>query len=417
MRFAHVSDLHLGFQRKRSLQEAERRIFEGMVDGWIKGGARFVLMAGDIFHVNIPEMRVQRYVFAKFRQLHEAGIPAYAIYGSHDFSPVSNSVIDLLVSTGYVTKVTDAVTGEDGAITPKFTTDPGTGAKICGISGLKVGRDIDYYKKLDRKGIEAEPGFKIFMFHGAISEMRKAADEGDHMPMSMLPAGFDYYAGGHVHEYGTGGDDSHGVVAYPGTPFAGNYADLVASADGTARGYIMADSSGEKVSVEFVGSGGPGYVSISVSAEGRSPQTVNEEMERRAGKADPDGRIVVVRVRGEMSEGKTSDVDTARVSLGLLGRGALAVEVGRNMLTSRKYKIDGARGESREEIVRGVLESNIGQVKTGIQELAGKRGVRMAEELLRRIGQPKIENEDNKTYDARMITDGSKTMGLSLDDP
>ncbi|CAI9832310.1 DNA double-strand break repair protein Mre11 [Nitrosopumilaceae archaeon] len=417
MRFAHVSDLHLGFQRKRSLQEAERRIFEGMVDGWIKGGARFVLMAGDIFHVNIPEMRVQRYVFAKFRQLHEAGIPAYAIYGSHDFSPVSNSVIDLLVSTGYVTKVTDAVTGEDGVITPKFTTDPGTGAKICGISGLKVGRDIDYYKKLDRKGIEAEPGFKIFMFHGSISEMRKAADEGDHMPMSMLPAGFDYYAGGHVHEYGTGGDDSHGVVAYPGTPFAGNYADFVASAGDTKRGYIMADSSGDKVSVEFVESGSPEHVPITVDANGRSPQIVNERLEEKAGAEDPVGKIMVVRVYGQMSEGRTADVDTARVSLGLLERGALAVEVGRNMLTSREYDVVRVRGESRDQIVRGVLETNIGQVRTGIERLEGGSGVRIAEELLRRIGQPKIENEDNKTYDARMITDGSKTMGLSLDDP
>ncbi|MDA8010233.1 MAG: DNA repair exonuclease, partial [Alphaproteobacteria bacterium] len=101
----------------------------------------------------------------------------------------------------------------------------------------------------------------------------------------------------------------------------------------------------------------------------------------------------------------------------LLERGALAVEVGRNMLTSHEYDVVRVRGESRDQIVRGVLETNIGQVRTGIERLEGGSGVRIAEELLRRIGQPKIENEDNKTYDARMITDGSKTMGLSLDDP
>ena len=63
-------------------------------------------MPGDIFHVNIPEMSVQKFAFSMFRKLYEENIPVYVVYGSHDFSPISNSVIDLLAEIGYITKVT-----------------------------------------------------------------------------------------------------------------------------------------------------------------------------------------------------------------------------------------------------------------------------------------------------------------------
>ena len=132
--FAHLSDIHLGFQKHEGLQRIEREAFERVIDECISLGVDFVLIPGDIFHVNVPEMRVQKFAFAKFRQLHEAGIPAYVVYGSHDFSPVENSVIDLLAETGYITKVTRQADDrrEEGGVRLGFVTDGRTGAKISG---------------------------------------------------------------------------------------------------------------------------------------------------------------------------------------------------------------------------------------------------------------------------------------------
>ncbi len=96
MKFAHLSDIHLGFQKYEALQEIEQNVFEKTLDECISRKVDFILIPGDMFHVNIPEMRVQKYAFAKFKQVHDAGIPVYVVYGSHDFSPVANSVIDLL---------------------------------------------------------------------------------------------------------------------------------------------------------------------------------------------------------------------------------------------------------------------------------------------------------------------------------
>ena len=132
----------------------------------------FILIPGDMFHVNIPEMRVQKFAFAKFREVHEAGIPVYVVYGSHDFSPVSNSVIDLLAEVRFITKVTKAQSNEDGTISLDFLVDEKTGAKIAGLSGLKVGKDREWYEKLDRGSLESESGFKIFLFHGGIADMK-----------------------------------------------------------------------------------------------------------------------------------------------------------------------------------------------------------------------------------------------------
>ena len=133
MKFAHLSDVHLGFQKHESLQKIEQQVFEKILDQCISLKVDFILIPGDLFHVNIPEMRVQKFAFAKFRQVHDAGIPIYVVYGSHDFSPVSNSVIDLLAEIGYITKVTQATSHEDGRISLKCLIDSKTGAKITGL--------------------------------------------------------------------------------------------------------------------------------------------------------------------------------------------------------------------------------------------------------------------------------------------
>ena len=39
------------------------------------------------------------------REVTEHGIPIYAIYGSHDYTPTSTSIIDVIASAGLLTKI------------------------------------------------------------------------------------------------------------------------------------------------------------------------------------------------------------------------------------------------------------------------------------------------------------------------
>lgn len=418
MRFAHLSDIHLGFQQNPELQRVEREVFEWSLDECIAREVDFILIAGDMFHINIPDIRVQRYAFAKFRQVHEAGIPVYIVYGSHDFSPVADSVIDLLLETGYITKIVRGRGREDGKVELEFVTDPRTGAKIAGLSGLKASLDIEIYQNLERTALEEEPGFKIFMFHGGIADMKSdPAAKGEYMPLSYLPKGFAYYAGGHLHRWNHQEFKGYPHVVYPGTPFAGHYADFEASARGQARGFAVVEfGRGGVESVEFVEAKGAPYEMIRVDGDGKSPDSINAELLQKAGGADLKGKIVVVKLSGEMATGKTSEVDISALSQKVEESGALAINTARGGLTSKEYNITKVSGANRDEIEANVFGENIGQVRLDQEELLGERGVDLARRLLLEIRQPQGTNEQKGKYEERICGKAMEIMGLDSDD-
>ena len=416
MKFAHISDIHLGFQKNPALQDIEQHVFEDVLDRCISMNVDFILMPGDIFHVNIPPMRVQKYAFAKFRQVYEAGIPVYVVYGSHDFSPVSGSVIDLLASIGYITKVTRAESSADGTISLDFIHDK-TGAKITGLSGLKAGNDRTYYEKLDRAALESEPGFKIFLFHGGIAEMKdNMINEGEMMPLSLLPRGFSYYAGGHMHEQNAQKFDGYAHVVYPGTPFAGFHSDLEDNAGGTKRGFYVVEFEDNVKSVEFVQVENASYGMIDVNAEGKPAESVNAELQQRTVDADPAGKIMIIRISGEMASGKTADVDVSAVQAGLTQGGAVATLIKKSKLKSKEYEITPAKGADRKEIERGVFFENIGQIRLGREDLAGERGVGLAVTLLHTLGAEQLANEKKAGYTDRVKKDAFAVLGMDNND-
>jgi len=107
----------------------------------------------------------------KIKEVKDKGIPIYLTYGSHDFAPNSISIIDILNSTGLFKKVVEAEV-TDEKIQLRFVTDSRTGAKIAGLSGRRLGLEKKYFEMLDSENLESEAGFKIFVFHNAIIELR-----------------------------------------------------------------------------------------------------------------------------------------------------------------------------------------------------------------------------------------------------
>jgi len=416
LKFAHLSDVHLGFQKHESLQKIEQQVFEKILDECITRKVDFILIPGDLFHVNIPEMRVQKFAFAKFRAVHDAGIPIYVVYGSHDFSPVSNSVIDLLAEVGYITKVTDATSHEDGQISLKCLIDPKTGAKITGLSGLKVGKDREWYEKLDRESLEAESGFKIFLFHGGISDMKTDSGmDGDQMPLSLLPQGFSYYAGGHMHKFNHQSFDGYSNVVYPGTPFAGYHADLEDNANGEKRGFVLVEFEDTVKSVDFVEIENTEYKVIEVDANNRKAESVNQELAEKIADIDVANKVVIIKIQGELMAGKTADVDVSIVRDNLNNKDALVVNVSKNQLTSKEYSITEAKGSNKEEIETNVFSENIGQLKFDYPELLNESGIKLSSKLLRELGQSKLENEKNNEYIPRIRDSVLALLGLDDD--
>jgi DNA repair protein SbcD/Mre11 len=416
LKFAHLSDVHLGFQKHESLQNIEQQVFEKILDECITRKVNFILIPGDLFHVNIPEMRIQKFAFAKFRQVHDAGIPIYVVYGSHDFSPVSNSVIDLLAEIGYIRKVTNATSHEEGKISLKCLIDEKTGAKITGLSGLKVGKDREWYEKLDRSSLEAEQGLKIFLFHGGISDMKTDSGiDGDQMPLSLLPKGFSYYAGGHMHKFNHQSFDEYSNVVYPGTPFAGYHADLEDNANGQKRGFVLVEFDDEIKSVDFIEIENTKYEIIEVDANNRKAESVNQELSEKTADIDVVNKVVIVKIQGELMSGKTADIDVSIVRDNLNDKDALVVNVSKNQLTSKEYSITEAKGSNKEEIEINVFSENIGQLKFDYPELLDKSGIKLASKLLQELGQSKLENENKNEYIPRIRDSALALLGLDDD--
>ena len=413
MKFAHLSDIHLGFQKNESLQKIEQQVFEKILDDCISRQVNFILIPGDMFHVNIPEMRVQKYAFAKFKQIHDAGIPVYVVYGSHDFSPISNSVIDLLAEIGYLKKVTIPKSNDDGTISLDFLMDQKTGVKLAGLSGLKVGRDREWYEKLDRSNFEAESGFKIFLFHGGIVDLKtESGMDGEHMPLSLLPKGFHYYAGGHMHKFNHQSFDEYPHVVYPGTPFAGFHSDLEENAKGMKRGYVLVDFDSVVNSVDFIPIENTEYEIIEVDAHNRKPESVNSELNEKTRDIDVENKVVIIKVQGELMSGKTSDVDLSSIRDIISQSGSLVVNISKNQLTSKEFSITEAKGSNKDEVETNVFAENIGQFGHLEQKhLVGSDGVKLAKKLLRELGQPILSTEKKNEYLPRIKKNALGILG------
>lgn len=408
VRFAHFADTHLGFQKAPRMQEVEAATFGAAVDACISEKVHFTVWCGDTFHTNIPAMSVQKAALAGFRRLSDAGIPAYVIYGSHDFSPVSNSFIDLMVEIGYMKKLTYSA-GEDGSISPDITIDEGTGAALAGLPGLKSGRDRELYERLERVEPPDAPA-RIFLFHGAITEISEVP--GESMAASLLPAGWDYYAGGHVHDYTTRPVGKCNPIVYPGTLLAGYHADMENTANGTKRGFALAKVGGKHAIVSLHAIEGCQHAVVSVDATGRPAAEVDAELQDAAGRGYPDA-AVTLRLSGELSEGRVTAIDVGAARASIMASGALCANVraggiaGPGESAGRR-----AGGPSADEIERNTLRDATALSHTGRDGLDGERGAATALSLLGALRQPMAENDTRSEYDDRMASEAYSRVGL-----
>ena len=143
----------------------------------------------------------------------------------------------------------------------------------------------------------------------------EAGMEGDHMPLSLLPKNFDYYAGGHMHKFNHQSFDGYSHVVYPGTPFAGYHSDLEENSKGQKRGFVLVEFEDKIKSVDFVELENTQYEIIEIDANNRKADSINKELLEKTQGIDPVNKIVIIKIDGEMTSGKTSDVDISGIKI------------------------------------------------------------------------------------------------------
>lgn len=424
-KFAHIADCHLGAQKYPELKELEIRAFKESMDICMEEDVDFIIIAGDLFHSNLPDMGVVKEAVGKLSQVKEKGIPIYINYGSHDFSPNQTSIIDVITESGLMKKLFNArvVKDEQGNEEIKliFTTDPKTGAKLTGISGRKMGIDDSYYEILDRKSLEEEDGFKIFVYHTSVKNiLPEYLIQMGGTDIKRFPRNFDYYAGGHIHKKVCEDKlDGYGVITYSGPLFGGYPRDLEISAKGEKRGFYIIEYEDRIKScqdIKFHPLELAKYLYLEFNADHKTSSQVNDEikkeLERRENKGEVEGRIIVLKVKGELISGKTSDVNFQEVRKYLKEAGALHVSINYHGLVSREYTEIRVKGESVEEIEETLLKENIENIHLQVKGLTSNQGKELAGRLLKILRQNMKTNEKRGEYNLRILNESLAVLDL-----
>jgi len=213
VKFAHMSDVHLGGWRYPELQRLNFESFQKTIEICIEERVDFVLIAGDLFDTAFPPIEILKETFAEFRKLHDAKISCFLISGSHDYSVSGKTFLDVLEKAGFCKNVYDFEEKNEKIILNPTIHD---NVAIYGYPGKKTGLDIQDLRRIELKESSL---FKIVMLHTTIDKVKGDlpidAIETDSLPHA------DYYAMGHIHTI-----FKHGNFVYPGPLFPNNFVEL-----------------------------------------------------------------------------------------------------------------------------------------------------------------------------------------------
>jgi exonuclease SbcD len=412
-KFAHITDCHLGSWRNPKLRDLNLQAFERSILISIKEQVDFILITGDFFDVNIPQLAPVKKAVEILKRARDSGIPIYMIYGSHDFNTANISMIDILHSAELFIKPTEFQFNSDSVML-KFFVDMKTGAKITGISGRKVGLDKEIYEKLDKKKLESEDGFKIFLLHRGIQEILPLNMQfRDTLPMSLVPKGFDYYGGGHIHKRVEKKIDNS-VIIYPGPIFGSTFQDLEETAKGEKRGFYIISFDKQIFECKFIEIKVAEILYKEIFSLKWSSEKLKDEITKNISELEVKNKIVLIKVKGKLI-GKRSNIDFGKFGLDISKRGAilsfininnLSTDETRSIVVQSNNKFDIEREIFHESIKNFQTESTLSiKVKNQINsKLTGKPGEDISISLLDTLRNEKLENENTSTYDDRIIS-------------
>ena len=412
-KFAHITDCHLGSWRNPKLRDLNLQAFEKAILISIKEQVDFILITGDFFDVNIPQLAPVKKAVEILKRARDSGIPIYMIYGSHDFNTANISMIDILHSAELFIKPTEFQFNSDSVML-KFFVDKRTGAKITGISGRKVGLDKEIYEKLDKKKLESEVGFKIFLLHKGIQEILPLNMRfRDSLPISLVPKGFDYYGGGHIHKRVEKKIDNS-IIIYPGPLFGSTFQDLEETAKGEKRGFYIISFDKQIFECKFIEIKVAEVLYKEIFSQKWSSEKLKDEITKNISELEVKNKIVLIKVKGKLF-GKRSNIDFGKFGLDISKRGAilsfininnLSTDEARSIVMQSSTKFDIEREIFHESIKNFQTESTLSiKVKNQINsKLTGKPGENISISLLDILRNEKLENENTSTYDDRIIS-------------
>jgi len=386
VRFAHISDVHLGGWKQNELQELNFASFEQAVEKCINSKLDFILISGDLFDSAYPPIEILKRTFAEFKKLKDSKIPCYIIAGSHDYSVSGKTFLDVLEKAGFCKNVTD-VEDRDGLLFLNPTIHERVA--IYGYPGKKSGLEIEDLKRIK---LQDAPGlFKILMLHTTIKEVVGTIPM-EYIESTSLPVA-DYYAMGHIHV-----DFRLNNFVYPGPIFPNNFKELE---DLNFGSFYIVDTEDkekpfEKISLKI-------KEVIKVSIKINDVNTAVEKIIAELDKNDLSNKIVLLRVSGELENGGVSDVKFSQVEEFVKHKKAYFLLKNIHDLFAKELELD-VKVENpeniEEEAIKSYTEQNPSKFNSSISD------------LIQVLTLEKQEGETAETFKNRLLEETGRVLEI-----
>jgi DNA repair exonuclease SbcCD nuclease subunit len=398
-----MADCHIGGWRDPKMQELSMLAFQKSIEIALDENVDFVLIAGDLFNTSIPGVEKIKSVVIELKKLKNASIPVYLIPGSHDFSPSGKTMLDVLEEAGLFINVCRGKI-ENGKLRLDFTTDR-SGAKITGILGKKGMLDQKYYEELDREHLENENGFKIFMFHTSLTELKpKKLEKMESYGVSLLPKNFDYYAGGHVHIIAKSDFEERKNIVYPGPVFPNSFSELAELKNGGV--YLYEDGVSRYVPIIV-----KKIASIELNGDHKSAQELHKQLRCDAENLDAEDKIVLIRLSGTLEQGKPADINMKEIFEILYEKKSYSVLKNSNKLHSKEFESVKVNHDSVQDIESSIIQEEWGHLNT----LDKSEEVNMINRLMQILQSEKKEGETKTDYENRVIEQTEVSINEIID--
>ena len=239
MKFAHVSDTHLGqYRSKKDRIDDTYNAFEQVITKCIEEKIDFLIITGDIFDRSHPANDAILFLMKQFLRLKENDIQSYFILGDHDQPKTRQNAIHWIYS------MTNSARHLGDSNPIKFKD-----VILYGFDHHDVGNDLDEliekFKIIDTEVVKHN-GHRILVLHQGLNDVHKFAGE---LNASDLPKNFTYYAIGDIHKnFEKKYDFLGGPLVYPGSIELASTEPIKES----AKGFYIIDISSEKAIPKWI---------------------------------------------------------------------------------------------------------------------------------------------------------------------
>jgi len=306
--FVHVADLHLGYAQYYldARRQDFNRAFREVVEKTLELEPDFMIIAGDIFQHARPSNIILENAINNFRRLKDAGIPVLTVDGSHDSAPnvITGTILTPLDSAGLL----HYLPRHEGASWRNES------CYVYGIPNLRTRQRTEHslpaFMKENKPKLDPSL-FNIFVFHMALDlpSVKPPQMEAEARP-DLIPEGFNYYAGGHIHKpYEI--PFKNGLLVYSGCTETVSYEDAEVE-----KGFyhIEVNQKGvpklNRIRLETPRK----FIILEHDYTGSTPKKITETAVKSLKDADEPGAVIVPVLQGTLpAEAKRGEIDLSKI--------------------------------------------------------------------------------------------------------